>query len=738
MKTRRAGIRLLRAGCLLLVALLAGCVQGSTSEPYSALLDAVSLSDGTVAENAAYCLEWDKGSARILLKDKTDGTVWATTPAADKPHPFVASPLYVDYIVPTGRKLGYITRVNAANGAAKKGTITSEAIPNGIRVVYHFDEEKIRIPVEYVLREDSLAVSVNVADIEEHENQIYQIGLLPFLCAVENQHPDSYLFVPSGCGALLVPGTARSGAREYSEEIYGPDAVQKQMEKPTNTEAARLPVFGVKAGSSALLAIAEEGAEALSVNAQAGNERYGYSSVYATLSLRGSETVESKVAGVKQRVTLFSEQKPDNLRVTIGYYPLRGDNAGYTGMALRYREFLVDHDEPTGSQEERLLNLKLLGGVMTRRFFLGVPYDALQPLTTLSQAGDILSELFALTGEVPAVELCGYGTAGLSGGAVAGGGKLGGALGSPDDWQKLSAYARQADIPLFLDFDTVYFTKSGNGVSSVLDTAKAANRQTAYHYSYEPAWRTIDEDADRMLLMQRSKLPGVAERLLGTAQELDADGVGLSVLSQTAYSDYGDSNFFVKAGMAAQVQEVIGQFREGGVRIAVNNANSYAAASADWIFDAPLRSSGYDALDEEVPFYQIVFKGLVPMAGTAVNLASDPQEAILRSVEGGCGLTFALIHEYAPSLLDSQEAKLYGMRWADNRASVAEAAAELAEYFQAVRGAGIAEHERLANGLRRTGFTNGVSVLVNFTEQEQWTESGPVPPRSWRVEGGTA
>ena len=64
------------------------------------------------------------------------------------------------------------------------------------------------------------------------------------MAAAQNSD-DSYLFVPSGSGALI-KAENRAQAAKYSEPVYGEDPVSVSYADTTYNEGIRLPLFGVK------------------------------------------------------------------------------------------------------------------------------------------------------------------------------------------------------------------------------------------------------------------------------------------------------------------------------------------------------------------------------------------------------------------------------------------------------------------------------------------------------------
>lgn len=95
------------------------------------------------------------------------------------------------------------------------------------------------------------------------------------------------------------------------------------------------------------------------------------------------------------------------------------------------------------------------------------------------------------------------------------------------------------------------------------------------------------------------------------AQIKNIQGVSLSTLGQTAYSDYAQIRYSGKSGVESQMQAIVEALEKHQVNMAVSCANGYAASLASVIFETPLCSGQYDGFDEDIPFYQMVFKGYV-------------------------------------------------------------------------------------------------------------------------------
>lgn len=70
---------------------------------------------------------------------------------------------------------------------------------------------------------------------------------------------DGYLLLPDGSGSLLYFDNGKDTLAAYSVPVYGRDKALYMEENPYNADGVNLPVFGLKNGASAFLAVIEKG-----------------------------------------------------------------------------------------------------------------------------------------------------------------------------------------------------------------------------------------------------------------------------------------------------------------------------------------------------------------------------------------------------------------------------------------------------------------------------------------------
>ncbi len=686
---------------------------------------------GVVAENENFALQWNLDSASVSIIDKNTGKVYSNIPENAEEftsHPQVYAPIYVGYIETDTLNTN---NANAKTASVNNATFSSEIIENGIKVTYYFTDIAVSVPVNYILREDSLLVTVDPAEIGEDETLIYNISILPFFCSVNNtaEKKDNYLFVPSGSGALVYPKVIGSGITSIiSEQVYGYDA---QLNNYTDAykEKISLPVYGAKNGESAVCAIIENSAETAEITTNIGSSSYGYSAVYSSFYIRGSEISNATyLSGWSSKKALFCEGKVED-EIRVGFYPLTEGKTDYSGMAECYRNYLVKNQGMIERQSDTLLNAEIIGGVLKKKFILGIPYNGLTVLTDFEDVNKISSELTEISDKNINLNLIGFGESGAS---------IGKPAGNADYSSKFGSVKKLEDsdnLSLYFNFDLFRFSKSGSGINKMFGIARTAIGGRSSH-NYQNVQYSEASGSDVYRYVRRSKLGGLADKVNKKIVKWNIDGVSLDTLTSQSYSDYYESKYYAKANTLTQANEIMDKFTEKNLKIAATEANAYAAVRADIIYDTPTRSSKYQVYDEDVPFYSMVFKGYIPMAVNAVNLSEDKDAAFLNAVETGMGLNYTLIANYDKDLVSAKDNVYFNSLYSDVKDNIKLDVDRYKTLFDRIANVKINKHYILENDVRATEYENGITVYVNYGETAAETPAGSVKAKDFLTVGG--
>ncbi len=723
---------------LLCLLVMASCSEKPVVSdiPYNNDSNLPSMNSGAAVENQRYSLYWDDQYKAILLYDKNTNVCWSSTPyeyyleMSEYPDATLSSHITVSYIEEASNQLKVI---DSYNGAVINGRISCQKIAKGIEVTYFFDELKISIPVQYLLTDKGMEARIIVNRISEGKERVYDVSLLPYLASVKGDTKNSYLFVPSGSGALMYTDVGDRDMRVYSEETYGEELSKITYEKFITPETVRLPVFGAKAGDNALFGIVSKGAGSSTIFAQAGSYGDGYSQVGVTFRIRGRDIIEiPDLVGRKVASDRFSAQRVDTDYMSVLYHPLYGEDATYAGMAKEYARYLTEVEHMNNNAANPPLYIEFLGGALSTKQFLGIPYKTLNVATTFEDVEIILKDVMDTTGVKPFVKLSGFGESGLDIGKVSGNYRFGKGMGGVNGLRALSKFCTAQKIPLFMDFDLMQFSKSGNGFSIRSQGAYGANNIITPQYRFAVNSLGVDESSERYVLLQRGLLAKSANKLLRKSSKLALPGVSFTTLSSKAYSDYSNRRYFAKNQMDVDVTAIYESFKKSGHEILADQANDYAATKANYIAGSPTRSSGYASLDLDVPFYQMVFKGYIPLAVSPINLAEEPEVQYLKAIETGSALSFTVTNTFDFSFVKSSFSGFLASLYKDLKPEIQTKLEKSADYLQKVQNAKITAHRTIANGVTETTFDNGVKSYVNYNPSVHKIPDGTIiPPRDF-------
>lgn len=684
-----------------------------------------------ISENESLKLSWDLEKLCVLLRDKQTGNIWSTTPyenysAGGTDDEYrgdgVCSMIYLTYI--DAEKSNEVT----VQSYSKASYVTAKKSKGTLLLIFYFDDVGISVPVRFSLEKDCLSASVETAGITENKNLITNISLLPFFNSAKNSD-STYLFVPSGSGAIMKTDQNIRAARSYSESVYGDDPIEAPIYKDTGTQSVKLPVFGVNRGNSGMLSVISEGAESADICASAGDPQYGYSAAYPTFYLRrGAEAYVTGSDNTNNKLYKYADGIVKTERFTVKYYPLSSAQSDYNGMAKKYREYLIKNEGLKSNVSTPDTMFTMYGGFQSRKLFLGVPYNSLTPLTTFDEAQSIIERFKNKSGASIAVNLKGFSDSGLDSGKFAGGFTAASKLGGNKGLKSFNQYCSENGVDSFLDFDLIYYSKSSNGFST-RNSAVTANGLRAKRYNYNIVTRE-QESTENIYLASRGLLASSAYSIADKMAALGINGTGLSTLSSVAYSDYSSSDTYCKAGMANDVKRIIESVNNKGLKTFGECANGYAAVKLDYIFNTPSTSSRYNALDEDIPFYQMVFKGSAAISGGTINLASNEKTEFLKTVSLGCSLGFAVCADFDDNAILSNHSAIGESVYDDISSDVIKMVNQSKPLLDKVRTASIDSYEQ-SGELSKTVFDNGVTVYVNFGQQNVKTEIGTVSPQSF-------
>lgn len=698
------------------------------------------VSSGSVAENDNYSLLWDSDSSCVILHNKKNGEIWSSIPY-DYYNYTVEHDGYKDlnfaspiYLVCRNRDKGQSTE-HFSEYLSADNAVYSLKLKNGLRVIYLFEEIGVSVPVEYRLIENGLETRVLVNEIGEKENLVYKISVMPFFASAKNGD-GSYLFVPSGSGAIMYTDDERN-TRKYSEPVYGKDETFQPLEELSVHEKVNLPVFGVKRNdTSAMLGIIEKGSELGVIEANAGDKQLGYSAVYPSFQIRNiSETTMRGSQNSSSIVTKVTPYKPDIDYVSVKYIPLYGEDADYNGMAKTYRDYLSEKGYLKEKETKSGVFLNLIGGINVKQSFLGVPYTKVLPATTFEQAEKIVKDISAETDLDLVLKLTGFGKGGIDSSLLGGNFKLDSSVGNKKSLQDLHNICKAENIPLLMNYDLIFYRKSSNGYSLKHDCALNAHGLSVKYKRYGIVTHQEEYKNENYSLLNREYLLEISDKMLKKTAKYSFDGISLSSLGSIAYGDGKNKSYIAKNGIYSDVEKIFKSIKKQNKTVASQNPNLYAALSSDYIYSSPTSSSDYLYFDMNIPFYQMIFKGYIPLSSASINLSNDVRGEFLKAMATGSSLEFTVSYNFYNEFINTMHSGLAATEYKGIKQNIVKMCEESEKLLNAVKGANILEYSRKGN-ISSTEFSNGVKIFVNYGNSVGKCEIGDIEPFGFIFTGG--
>ena len=610
-----------------------------------------------------------------------------------------------------------------------QGGISAKILDNGLRVTYNFEDIGVVLPVEYTLEKDYLAVTIVREQIKISDECILMgINVLPSFGA-GNSQDEGWLFVPDGSGAVVKFNNGIKTSNKYDKYVYCDELAVPKETSSVHEENILLPVFATSVGSDTLTGIITSGDAAASITYFNGNSDCAYNCISSTVNFLNFAQRQNIIKNKTSSKISGADYNLDNYQVR--YYMSYGEKADIAGIAREYRNYLEKEKGFSSSAAEPTFNLSLYGFIETRASFLGIPYTKHKVLTTVGQATSILDELSEKGVDSVTVKYIGWSNSGVDNKKIPSSAKVSGKIGSISDFQSLAQRIADSGGTLYPEVDLLRYTESGNGVLKTRDSIKTPFQVISAMNSYLPSNFEVNTKASSFCLLTPKKISKYSGNYLKSYRTLDLKAISLSTIGQLTYSDFSNKNSFNRAGLPDIYDEILSEYRKAGITTAFTNANAYTFAYADRVFEAPVQSSGFDSFDYDVPFYQMVLHGKVNMTSPAIIQSANPLSVYLKSVEYGMELLYNGIYADSSALtgtaFDYLYSSDYGL-WIDD---AAEKYAEYSPLQKLIYNSEIISNTKIAEGVKKTVYQNGVTVYVNYNDETVTAENIKIEPQSF-------
>jgi len=655
----------------------------------------------------------------VIIANRADLTKVEDVTFADIEQ-MVDTPTYVRKSIPRA-SLSKLSQIIESTGYSPIDA-TEDHIANNINPTVP-NLEIFDVTIEYLLDGESFIVRVPVDEVkypidvvdfsgEKHTYPIMFLEILPYFSAA-GLNDEGYIFVPDGSGALIYLNNGKTWTSTYNQGVYGRDFTEDPYSYQTAwAQQVNLPVFGLKKGDQAYLAIIERGASIAHLRADISGKRDDYNRIFPRFNIIKSGRISLEHGG---SLDVYQPEKYKG-DIIVRYEFLVGDEASYTGMAQRYQKYLVEKNvlKPITESNPPFI-LELIGAFTRTEVVFGVPKDVIYPATTVAEVKSIIDDLRSIGIDNVQLRYRGW----LKGGLehyYPTKANIEKKLGSESEFIDLLKYAQANNTVIYpeVDFLNVYRNTLFDGFSSRSDSAIRLNRLPAQISNYDVATFLPRIDRTAYVLSPRV-LPKLMTSFMNDFSRYNSQGIALDKMGWQVNSDFSR-----RAGQMVDRQHATEIISEQMANVAqrynimVDKGNAYTWPYVSTIVNIPLTDSGYDLVDQRIPFYQMVISGYITYAGEALNQVSDHETYLLMSLETGTLPYFSLAAAASEVIKGTKFNEFYSFNYDQWRDELIDCYQELYPIYQRIYGQRFVYHAQLQPGVTISTYENGVSIIVNY------------------------
>lgn len=686
-----------------------------------------------ITENDTYKMYFYKPRLSIMLENKETGKFIESTLSDEKDdgnsnatwNYYMKSGIVITAIVGTNSTY-QVDLFNTPN------TIQYKKINNGLSATVYYTDYKFGLTVDITLEGDDLVVNIPDDYIVEEKEGTYigTVSVFPFMGYSFLDDREGYMLIPDGNGALInLDNKEGRYVTGYSQMIYGSDAgfrdastkeyLWDEYDMSRDANKVLAPVFGMAHTDeqSGYIAVVEDGYQRASIEAHPNGVMVNYNRCFAKFLLRDvfNQPLNNSESG---RNIERTEEDRTHLNMKVRYMLLSGEDADYSAMAVRYRNYLLDTGAITKKDSSYNTRVDFLG-TDREEFLFGTRAVT---VTTVEN----IEKMYG--------ELKGKGVQSL--------------LSVYKGWQKGGLY----NVPI-----TKYKADSHiGGTSKLTDLIKEADGYNYHVYLYNDALR-LNPDTSRMTFdmikqinkrtfkewewaevyktfyyLTPNKTTSDLEKFVSSYTKDGVSNLAVGGISNTLYSYSYKSRYYSKLDTQDKYAKLLKTVADK-TNLVLEEPVSYLWKNTDAFLDMPLGSSDYMYVDQEVPFMSMVLKGIIPMYSDYVNFEANKQEFFLQMVEAGVYPSFYLTYENSSKLLYTNSSNLFSTEYDTYKDTIAQYDKELRKINEVTADALIIDNEKLDNGVTVVTYDNGAKVYVNYSEEAQTVGNVTVNAMSYKA-----
>lgn len=660
------------------------------------------------AENSNLELYVEEKGLAIKIRDKRSGYIWSSTaPNTDGERlnntwkNFINSAITIEYI---DRK----EKIKKENILDNSSRVKIKKRKDGFEANVRFMKAKIEMTLIVKLTDDGIAIEVPKKSIKESgKNRLATVQVFPFLGSTKQDDVSGYMFIPDGTGALIRFQNHQLGtSTPYIASIYSKDRGFENKhiedEKVVYPEQIHFPVYGVVHGEkqNAMMTTIKQGQHYAELEAYPSGVSTDFNWITPTFSYRSQyfQPTSKSMKGMNAY-----QKKMNNFDIKMQVKLLTKKEADYVGMAKSYKQDLTEQGELKKKTDEDVnMRLEFLGAERKE----GLLFDSVLKMTSIEDMKNIVTDLQKKDVNNLEITYRGWSKGGFSD-SFPNKLKVERKLGRKKDLHSLSAYMKKEDIPFSLYMDYTRGDEGAKGYSGKNDVAKKisigpiedhSNGYTSYVLSPKKSMELFTESEEFI-------------------KEVGVSGISIDSLGSELYSDFNKENPTTRTETQKTYEKLGKEAVKDSNHVALYRPNDYMLPYSDVIYDVPMDSSRYQYFTDTVPFMPIVLKGSIDYFAPFSNFYADTDD-VLKMIEFGAFPSFYLTEEPTFELQSTGLRDLYTTKYSTWKKEMVQQYELVQKHLSPVQGEEIIGRTILQTGVVKVDYSNGISIVVNYTEED--------------------
>lgn len=677
------------------------------------------------AENENLVLYVNNENLGLKVKNKTTGYVWSSTlDNRDKNlnqtwQAFAQSAVTVEYVDDKNK----VRQLSLTSEKAKTNVVKKDS---GFEASVDFDKRGIKLTLDVTLEGDNISIKVPYTSIEEKSTyKIQTIILYPFFGAVKGNNMNGYMFIPDGSGALISLKEKTNATQPYVGRVYGEDVgitglyTKDENDNSLDPEQIYMPVFGMNQNNTnGYLAFVDGGAAYTEIEAYPSGITTDFNWIAAKFRYRDTYL---QPIDKKGNVMTVNQKTKNSFDASIKYMFLSNEDSSYVGMAKRYQKELLDEGilKNNRTEDDKDLPVRLEFYAAENKTVL--LWKKVIPMTTVEQMSSIIKDLNNNKVNNMSIVVNGWTKGGVTGSSpiVFPFEKK---VGTAKQWENFIKGNEEKGIPVYMYSNFVGAYESSGGYKKS-DIAQTISEQLL---SFNDYFNYLNPNSTAKIFdKQKSKF-----------DKYGINNIALGLIGKNLNSAYNTDNVLSRDGTIKAYENMLS--KNSDIHYALYEPNQYLWKYTNAYLDIPMDSSNFMVETEAVPFMQIVLKGYVDFYAPVSNFYSNSTKETLKLIDYGAFPSFYLTSEDPVKFLDTDTDWLYTSQYSVWKNEIIKTYDKTNKALKEVKNAYFENREKLEEGVYKSTYSNGISVIVNYNDKEYKYNAVTVGAENFAVIGGNS